>query len=128
MIDILNKTLIIINNSHFSKIQKTSIYLVVLNIIYYSLLNDINNVVLYNIEKELIKMFFILNEIDIDDDEIFDIKLYLYINMKNEKLIKRFVNIIKDHKIDNNKKYILIQIKKIKRFILKNNLWTDSLG
>lgn len=84
--------------------------------------------IIYNIEKELEKIVSILNEIDIDDDEIFELKLYFYINMKNEKLIREFINIIKKYKIDNNKIYILIQIKKIKRFILKNNLWTNSLG
>lgn len=128
MINFLTKTLNIINKPYFNKNTKISIYLIILNIIYYSLLNNINMLIIYNIEKELEKIVSILNEIDIDDDEIFELKLYFYINMKNEKLIREFINIIKKYKIDNNKIYILIQIKKIKRFILKNNLWTNSLG
>lgn len=95
MIKFLTKTLNIINKPYFNKNTKISIYLIILNIIYYSLLNNINMLIIYNIEKELEKIVSILNEIDIDDDVIFELKLYFYINMKNEKLIREFINIIK---------------------------------
>lgn len=127
MINILNKTLNIINESFLDKSIKININLIVLNIIYYSLSENINNLVIYKIEKELEKMIIILDEIN-DPDEIFELKLYFYINKKNTNIVNMFIKTIKLYEINNNKIYLLIHIKNIKRIILKNKLWCNKLG
>lgn len=127
MINILNKIINIINDSFLDKSIKININLIVLNIIYYSLSENINNLVIYKIEKELEKMIIILDEIN-DPDEIFELKLYFYINKKNTNIVNMFIKTIKLYEINNNKIYLLIHIKNIKRIILKNKLWCNKLG
>ena len=123
----MNKIINIINDSFLDKSIKININLIVLNIIYYSLSENINNLVIYKIEKELEKMIIILDEIN-DPDEIFELKLYFYINKKNTNIVNMFIKTIKLYEINNNKIYLLIHIKNIKRIILKNKLWCNKLG
>lgn len=128
MIYFLNKTLNIVNKSLLQKNIKTNIYLIVLNIIYYSLLKDINTINIRKIEEEIAKLIIIFNEIEYLDD-IFELKLYFYINGKDKYILKEFIKTIKYYENNNNNKiYVLIQIKKLKRLILKDKLWCSNLG
>lgn len=126
MISIIKKTLNIINESDVNENVKINIYLIILNIIYYSLLKDLEKIIFYKICKEIEKMILILNEID-NLDEIFELKIYFHINKNNKNIMKEFTKCINKYEGFNDKILILKKIKELKRIILKNKLWHPKI-